>query len=92
MRKTHYPILWENEKKISAGFQMANTRYIEAEIVIVVKRAAADPKCSTSLSDESSPEFSWSRYVFDLQTSHAAARMRPPRSLLWVSSCEGCSR
>lgn len=34
--KTHRPILWENEKESRAGFQRANTEYIEAEIVIVV--------------------------------------------------------
>lgn len=31
------PIPWEDEKKISAGFQKANTGYIESEIVIFVR-------------------------------------------------------
>ncbi|OTA83070.1 hypothetical protein M434DRAFT_36854 [Hypoxylon sp. CO27-5] len=78
--ETHYPILWENEKKISAGFQKANTGYIEREIVIVVKVLCCHRlKCSTSLlSDEYLRViFSWSRYVFDLQASHAAARVCP---------------
>ncbi|KAI0840199.1 hypothetical protein F5Y06DRAFT_263925 [Hypoxylon sp. FL0890] len=54
MRKRITPFYGKNEKNISAGFQKANTGYIEREIVIVVKVLCRHRlKCSTSLlSDE----------------------------------------
>ncbi|OTA61140.1 hypothetical protein K449DRAFT_434896 [Hypoxylon sp. EC38] len=76
--ETHYPILWENEKEISAGFQKANTGYIEREIVIVVKVLCCHRlKCSTSLlSDEYLRVFFLGQVFYGYQVVRGAAETK----------------